>query len=310
MRTKPGASNASPGVTATRDSSSSASRELGRRAEAVGRQHVADVDEQVERAGRLAAAQPRIGGQPRVQLVAALAVLVEHRRDRRLRSGQRRDRRLLRDRRDVRRRVALDRVLTPRSPPPGRSSSRSASRSSRRPSTPSRRCTDRSRQCRASTRGRLCGDRVVDQLLVAEIDDHPDAAPRRFLGDRRRARASEISAPVGLHGELMMMPRVRGVIGVEDRRRRGSRSRPPAMRAHEHRRRVGQLDLLGERRPVRRVRDHFVARAEQRQRRVEQRLLAAGGDDDLATPCTRRRSRCDSGRRSRASGRRCRPTGV
>ena len=64
-------------------------------------------------------------------------------------------------------------------------------------------------------------------------------------------------------------------------RRRGSRSRVNreavlGVRPHEHRRRVRQLDLLGERRPVRRVRDHLVARAEQRQRGVEERLLAAG----------------------------------
>jgi hypothetical protein len=47
------------------------------------------------------------------------------------------------------------------------------------------------------------------------------------------------------------------------------------VRAHQHRRGVGELDLLGEARPVRRVGDHFVAAAEQRERRVEERLLPA-----------------------------------
>ena len=40
-----------------------------------------------------------------------------------------------------------------------------------------------------------------------------------------------------------------------------------------------------------RVGDHLVARVEQRQRRVEERLLAAGGDDDLVRRDTRCRSR-------------------
>ena len=91
---------------------------------------------------------------------------------------------------------------------------------------------------------------------------------------------SAISAPVGLPGELMMMPRVRGV--TASRIVRGvDREAVLGMRPRQHRRRVGQLDLLGERRPVRRVRDDLVARAEQRQRRVVERLLAARGDDDL-----------------------------
>ena len=53
------------------------------------------------------------------------------------------------------------------------------------------------------------------------------------------------------------------------------------VRADDDRRRVGELDLLDERRPARAVRDHLVARAEQAQRRVVERLLAAGGDDHL-----------------------------
>ena len=47
---------------------------------------------------------------------------------------------------------------------------------------------------------------------------------------------------------------------------------------------AGQLDLLGNRRPVRRVHDHFVAGLEERHGRVEQRLLGAGGDDDFVRP--------------------------
>ena len=87
----------------------------------------------------------------------------------------------------------------------------------------------------------------------------------------------------------MMMPRVRGV--TASRIARAWTAKPSSdVRPREHRRRVGQLDLLGERRPARRVRDDLVARAEQRQRRVVERLLAAGGDDDLDS-CSRRRSR-------------------
>src|ERR1700680_2282162 len=50
-------------------------REIGGRADPVDRQGIADVDEQVERACRLATADPRIGGQPAMQVVAPLAVL-------------------------------------------------------------------------------------------------------------------------------------------------------------------------------------------------------------------------------------------
>ena len=52
-------------------------------------------------------------------------------------------------------------------------------------------------------------------------------------------------------------------------------------RLHDHRRGVGELHLLGNRRPVRRVRDDFVARVVQHHRRVVERLLAARGDDAL-----------------------------
>ena len=44
---------------------------------------------------------------------------------------------------------------------------------------------------------------------------------------------------------------------------------------------IGELDLLRDCRPIRRVCDDLVARTEERQRRVVQRLLAARIDDDL-----------------------------
>ena len=105
--------------------------------------------------------------------------------------------------------------------------------------------------------------------------------PRRAASCATIARSSsEMSAPVGLHGELMMMPRVLGVTA--------SSSAPALMakpssgrRPHEHRRRLRQLDLLGQRRPVRRVGDDLVAGVEERQGGIEQRLLAAGAEDHL-----------------------------
>ena len=83
--------------------------------------------------------------------------------------------------------------------------------------------------------------------------------PRRAASSATGSRsASVISAPVGLPGELMMMPRVRGVMAREDRL--GAQAEAVfGVRAHDDRRRVGELDLLDERRPARHVRDHFVA---------------------------------------------------
>ncbi len=76
------------------------------------------------------------------------------------------------------------------------------------------------------------------------------------------------------------MPRVRGVIA---RRIASARIAKPSSgrRFDGHRRRVGELDLLDDGRPVRLVRDDLVAGPEQRERRVVQRLLAARGEDDL-----------------------------
>ena len=102
----------------------------------------------------------------------------------------------------------------------------------------------------------------------------------RDLVDQPVSSLSDISAPVGLHGELMTMAlrarrdRVQERVGVH-------RKAVLGVGLHEHRLRVGELHLLGDRRPARRVRDDLVARVEQRHRDVVQRLLAAGGDDDL-----------------------------
>ena len=87
-RMNPGASNASPGVIATRASSSSACASSDGRADAVGRQEVADVREQVERARRLDDADARLGGQPLADLIAPPAVFVQHLGDAVLRSEQ------------------------------------------------------------------------------------------------------------------------------------------------------------------------------------------------------------------------------
>ena len=85
------------------------------------------------------------------------------------------------------------------------------------------------------------------------------SAPRRLVGDRRQLALPTISAPVGLPGELMMMPRVRGV--TPSRIASACSAKPSSgVRAHDHRRRVGELDLLDQRRPARHVRDDFVAR--------------------------------------------------
>ena len=153
-RTKPGASNASPAVVTTCSSRSSAVGEVERRAHAVGRQEVADVRKQVERALRHGAPQARLLGQPRrAPDRAGACIRSSMSATHCLRSGQRRDGRLLRDRVDVRRRVALQRVGRLNHRLRRRPSSRSASRSSRRPSTRIR----TARADRASTSPKICG---------------------------------------------------------------------------------------------------------------------------------------------------------
>ena len=77
-----------------------------------------------------------------------------------------------------------------------------------------------------------------------------------------------------------MMPRVFGVNALQE----GVGAQPETvlrMRVHDDGRGVGELDLLDERRPARHVRDDLVAGAEEHHDGVEERLLAAGGDDDL-----------------------------
>ena len=66
---------------------------------------------------------------------------------------------------------------------------------------------------------------------------------RRVDDDALRARRDRVEEQIGRQREA--------VLGV---------------RVDDHRRRVRELDLLGDRRPAGRVRDHFIARAEQRER--------------------------------------------
>ena len=106
----------------------------------------------------------------------------------------------LRDRADVRGRMALQRVARGDHLLRARSSSRSASRSSRRPSTPSRRAPRDRAGATASTADQVVRHRVVDQLLVAEVDQRSRcraAPPRRRSPPgrlRRSARRSDCPA--------------------------------------------------------------------------------------------------------------------
>ena len=122
--------------------------------------------------------------------------------------------------------------------------------------------------------------RVVDQLLVAEIDQDPDPAPCRLVcnpgqilfGDQR---AGGIAGRVDDHAPGLRRDRRQERVGPEAEPVVG-------MGVDDHRRCFGELDLLDQRRPARHVRDHFVARPEEHHGGVVERLLAAGGDDDLA----------------------------
>ncbi len=98
--------------------------------------------------------------------------------------------------------------------------------------------------------------RDLGQLVFA--DQRAGRIRRRVDDDALRARRHRVQEQIGRQREA--------VLGV---------------RVDDHRRRVRQLDLLGNRRPARRVRDHFIARAEQRENGVGERLLAARGDDHL-----------------------------
>ena len=66
-----------------------------------------------------------------------------------------------------------------------------------------------------------------------------------------------------------------------DERRGVQREAFVGVRLHDHRRRVGELDLLDQRRPAGQWVITSSPGAEQHQRRVVERLLAAGGDDDV-----------------------------
>ena len=143
--------------------------------------------------------------------------------------------------------------------------------------------------------GQVVRNWVVHQLLVAEVDDDPDAARRRRIGDGRDGPPSSMSAPVGLLGEFRMMAFVFGVMAAITRRRE-PRSRPRPV-VDDDGRRAHQLHLLGDGRPAGSVGDDLVAWIEERKRRVEECLLAAhrdqhlgGGDvDAVVLPIARRR---------------------
>jgi hypothetical protein len=122
--------------------------------------------------------------------------------------------------------------------------------------------------------------RVVDQLLVAEVEQHPDVAARRLVGHGRQT----LFGDQGAGGVAWRIDDDAACAGCDGREQRVGAERETVlgMRADDDRRGLGELDLLDERRPARHVRDHFVARAEQHHDGVEERLLAAGRDDDLA----------------------------
>ena len=121
--------------------------------------------------------------------------------------------------------------------------------------------------------------RVVDQLLVTEVEDQPDAAPRRLLRQRReRVFGHQRTGRVARRVEDDALRARRD--GVEEELC-GQREAVVCPRPHHHRLGIGQLHLLDQRRPAGRVRDDLVAGIEQRQRRVVERLLAAGAGDDF-----------------------------
>ena len=95
---------------------------------------------------------------------------------------------------------------------------------------------------------------IVGQLLFG--DQRAGRIRRRVDDDAARPRRDRRQERLGVQREAVLR-----------------------VRADDHRRRVGELDLLDQRRPARHVRDHFVAAVEDRQDGVEQRLLAARRDD-------------------------------
>ena len=252
--------------------------ELGGRADAIGGQELRDIGKEVERTGRFDEAQPRLGREPLAQPVPPIAVFVQHFGDAVLRPGQRRFDGALRDRAGIGRRVALQRVAgadhrrrahRPPAAPPGHRVGlrRAAAEDDAVPHT------------RGEHRHEVVWNRVVDQLLVTKVDHDPDPAARRLVGDGRHGRLVDqgpgrIPRRVDDDAARARRHRVQERFGLELKAVFG-------VSADEHRRRLGQLDLLDERRPARHVSDDLVARPEERHDGVEERLFSAGGDDDF-----------------------------
>ena len=93
-----------------------------------------------------------------------------------------------------------------------------------------------------------------------------------------RASASDSSAPVGLPGELSTIARVRGVTAARNRSAVSANPSSACVRTITGVASASLICSTSVGQPGR-VRDDLVARPEQRQRGVKQRLLAAGGDD-------------------------------
>ena len=188
MRRNPGASNPSPAVSATRASSSSICEKSPRARDARRLEHLRDAREQVERPARLHALEPRIVREPLHQLVAARLVFAQHRADRILRSGQRLQRGLLRDRRDVRRRVPLQRVG-------GGDDFLRAENPAAAPAGHRVRLRRRAADDRAIAHAigehlhEVVRHVVVNQLLVAQVDDRPRC---RAWPPHRRSRQGSL----------------------------------------------------------------------------------------------------------------------
>ena len=120
---------------------------------------------------------------------------------------------------------------------------------------------------------------VVNQSLVAQVQDDPEPASRGFRSERARFVFGEQGA-----GRIAGRVDDDGPGTRRDGREKMIGAQPEAVvlvRADDHGRAAGQLDLLNERRPARHVRDDLIARPDEREGRVQQRLLAARRDDDF-----------------------------
>ena len=117
----------------------------------------------------------------------------------------------------------------------------------------------------------------------------PARRARRSLRRSRPVAAGEITPPVGLHGELTITARVRGVIAASialgvDGEAVGARSRDFDDRG------AGEAHLLGDAHPGRRVHDDLLPLLEERQGELEERPLAADRDQRLVGASRARRS--------------------